>query len=62
MASCSADKTIKVWDTSSGTELSTLNGHADEVISIALLPNGWLASGSGDTDNQGVGLWKRGRK
>ena len=48
MASCSVDKTIKVWDTSSGTELSTLNGHADEVISIALLPNGWLASGSGD--------------
>ena len=48
MASCSADKTIKLWDTSSGTELSTLNGSAFEVFSIALLPNGWLASGSSE--------------
>ena len=54
MASCSADKTIKVWDTSSGIELSTLNGHVDRVLTIALLPNGWLASGSSDTT---IKLW-----
>ena len=49
MASCSSDRRIKVWDTASASELFTLNGHLDAVLTIALLPNGWLASGSSDS-------------
>ena len=46
LASCSDDKTIRVWDIPSGKELYQLIGNIDWAISLALLPNGWLASGS----------------
>jgi len=31
LASCSQDKTIKVWNTASGQLIHTLNGHSDNV-------------------------------
>ncbi|MEH2238130.1 nSTAND1 domain-containing NTPase, partial [Nostoc sp.] len=49
LASASVDKTIKIWDVSSGQLLKTLTGHSDRVISVAYSPNGQqLASASGD--------------
>ena len=46
LASCSNSKKIKIWSISNGKLLFELKGHTDEVTSLALLPNGWLASGS----------------
>ena len=49
LVSGSEDKTIKVWNLSTGQLLRTLSGHSDTVRSVALSPDGQtLASGSGD--------------
>ncbi|MEH2240517.1 WD40 repeat domain-containing protein, partial [Nostoc sp.] len=49
LASASVDKTIKIWDVSSGQLLKTLTGHSSEVYSVAYSPNGQqLASASVD--------------
>ena len=49
LASCSADKTIKTWDITSGSCLSTLRGHTDTVWSVCFSPCGEkIASGGGD--------------
>lgn len=45
----SHDKTIKIWNYSSGTLRTTLTGHSDRIQSVAFSPNGkLLASGSSD--------------
>ncbi len=38
----------QIWDTTTGKELRTLNGHNRSVYSLAVLSNNTLASGSGD--------------
>ncbi|PHH53425.1 Vegetative incompatibility protein HET-E-1 [Ceratocystis fimbriata CBS 114723] len=49
LASGSCDKTVKIWDATSGACLQTLQGHADEVTSVAFSDDGQrLASGSLD--------------
>jgi hypothetical protein len=49
------DRTIHVWDSTTGTELVRLPGHTDYVYSLAFSPYGaTLASGSG---NHTVRLW-----
>ena len=48
MASASADKTIKVWQTQTGEHIRVLNGHEDEVLSVAIGPKRRLISGSRD--------------
>ena len=48
LASGSADKTIKLWDTSTMTCVGTLEGHTETVCSVAFNPDGMLASGSND--------------
>ena len=55
LVSGSADKTVKVWDTSTGNCLKTLPGQTDKVWSVSLSPNRQtLASGSAD---QTIRLW-----
>ena len=49
IASASDDKTVKVWDTATGTELMTLKGHKEWVRSVVFSPDGThIASGGGD--------------
>jgi WD40 repeat protein len=55
LASGSWDKTIRLWDVSTGAQLHMLEGHSSYINSIAFSPNGkYLVSGSFDTN---VKLW-----
>ncbi|MEH2266183.1 WD40 repeat domain-containing protein, partial [Nostoc sp.] len=55
LASGSADKTIKLWDVSTGKAMKTLSGHSSSVISVVFSPDGkTLASGSADKT---IKLW-----
>jgi WD40 repeat protein/energy-coupling factor transporter ATP-binding protein EcfA2 len=55
LASASADKTVKLWDTAARKEVATLSGHSSAVWSVAFSPDGkTLASASADNT---VKLW-----
>ena len=58
IVSGSFDKTIRLWNASTGREVRTITGHTDEVSSVAFSPDGrYIASGSwGETVN--VKLWE----
>jgi WD40 repeat protein len=58
LASASLDRTVKLWDASSGAALQTLEGHSDSVSAVAFSPDGkLLASASHDRT---VKLWDAG--
>jgi WD40 repeat protein len=40
LATGSDDRTIKLWDTTTGQEVFTLRGHSDSVLSVAFSPDG----------------------
>src|ERR1700730_7174803 len=40
LASASQDKTVKIWDVTTGKEVHTLRGHAHGVMGVAFLPDG----------------------
>ena len=48
LVSGSLDKTIKIWNSKTGTLIQTLDGHTQGVFSLTVLQNGNLVSGSGD--------------
>ncbi|KAI9767962.1 MAG: hypothetical protein M1840_005274 [Geoglossum simile] len=55
LASGSYDRSVKIWDASSGECLQTLKGHSSSVHSVAFSHNSaWLASGSYD---RSVKIW-----
>ena len=44
----SGDKTVKIWDRTTGECVSTLEGHSDYVTAVAVSPDGQhVISGSG---------------
>jgi WD40 repeat protein len=49
-----SDKTIRLWDATSGAETARLEGHRNWVQALCLLPDGRLASGSYDNT---IRLW-----
>ena len=55
LASASEDKTVRIWDASTGQEVSQLQGHSNSVNSVAWSPDGsQLASAS---DDETVRIW-----
>src|SRR5262249_42943480 len=49
LATSSEDRTIKLWDTTTGAEVFTLRGHTDGVLCVAFSPDGRrIASGGYD--------------
>ena len=48
IASCSKDKTIKIWMYNTGELISTLEGHSDWVWSMQVMSNGNLITTSKD--------------
>ncbi|EGE05498.1 WD repeat protein [Trichophyton equinum CBS 127.97] len=55
LASCSADATIKIWNTATGTLVHTFEGHLAGISTISWSPDGeTIASGS---DDKSIRLW-----
>lgn len=56
LASGSMESTIKLWNITNGALIKTLTDHIDWVLSLVVLPNGFLASGGGWNDST-VKIW-----
>ncbi len=55
IASAGADKTVQVWDATSGQQLYTYHGHTNHIYAVAWSPDGkYIASGGQD---QTVQVW-----
>ncbi len=55
VASASDDKTVRLWDSSTGATLQTLEGHSNSVNAVVFSPDGKLVA-SASHDNT-VRLW-----
>ena len=50
IVSGSSDSTVRVWDAATGANTSTLEGHSNDVNSVAFSPDGkHIVSGSSDS-------------
>lgn len=54
LLSASGDKTIKMWQISSGEQVKEFLGHTGPVKALTILPNDCIASSSGDRT---IRLW-----
>jgi WD40 repeat protein len=59
IASGSDDKTVQIWDATTGEHVYTYTGHSSMVEAVAWSPNGKLIA-SGSDDNT-VQVWSAGR-
>lgn len=57
LASAGADRTIKIWDWSTGRLLRTLTGHESAVKSIAVLPDGKRLISAGLQPTDPIRIW-----
>lgn len=55
LASCGADRTVRVWRAADGAPLACLEGHTDRVLSVAWSPDGELIASAGA--DRSVRLW-----
>jgi WD40 repeat protein len=56
LVTCSADQTVRLWNTDSGAPIKSLSGHTDWVYAVAVSPDGTLvASGAWNGE---VKIWK----
>jgi WD40 repeat protein len=53
----SGDKTVKLWELSSGREIRTFQGHTSSVYSVAISLDGHTALSGSHGDNGTLKLW-----
>jgi WD40 repeat protein/mono/diheme cytochrome c family protein len=56
LVTCSADKTVRIWNADSGAAVRTLSGHNDYVYAVAISPDGALIASGGFGGE--VRVWK----
>ena len=57
LASAGQDGTIRLWNTKTGTQLTTLEDHPESIGSIAFSLDGEMLAVTGGRKNTSVGLW-----
>ena len=58
IVSGSRDKTLRIWDASSGQSLQTLEGHSAGVDSVAWSPDGHRIGSVGGSIGQSLRIWE----
>jgi eukaryotic-like serine/threonine-protein kinase len=57
LATASDDRSVRLWDLSSGAPSFVLHGHSDEVTEVKFSPDGKRVASSGGNSDQTVRLW-----